>query len=112
MTPQAYIAGPYSAENPANVRANVWDALHAGIRAAKAGYLPIVPHSMGPHHGVSWEEAMTRCRDLIRGLEPGRDILVAMPTWADSRGAREEVGLAIELRIPVVQLADLQAPGV
>lgn len=107
MTRQAYICGPYSNEDPAKVRANVLEALHAGILATKAGWHPIVPHAMGPHIGMDWETAMIRCRDLIRQLDPARDILVAMPWWAESRGAREEVALALELRIPVVHLADL-----
>lgn len=108
QTPQAYVCGPYTNEDPARVLANVREALAAADEAAAHGWLPICPHSMGPHHGQTWEEAMDRCRYLIRSLKPGRDILVALPTWAESKGAREEVSLAMSLGVEVVQLHDLR----
>ena len=103
---QAFISGPYTHETHAQILENVEAALIAGIKVSAHGYAPIVPHTMGPHR-ISWSEAMVRCRDLIRGLDPAMDILVALPNWAESRGAREEVGLAMELGIRVVQLEDL-----
>lgn len=102
----AYIAGPYTHESHTQILENVDAALDAGIAAAARGYAPIVPHTAGSHR-VTWDVAMVRCRDLIRGMDPTRDILVALPNWAESRGAREEVGLAMELGIRVVQLEDL-----
>ena len=103
---QAYIAGRYTG-TPEEVRAHILLAMQAGAYTLAAGWLPILPHTMGPHRGTTWDQAMDRCRELIRGLDPARDILVALPNWAESRGAREEVGLAMSLGIRVVQLAEL-----
>jgi hypothetical protein len=50
---------------------------------------------------------MERCRRLVGDLDPHRDILVTLPDWEESPGAREEVALALGLRIPVLRLEDL-----
>jgi triacylglycerol esterase/lipase EstA (alpha/beta hydrolase family) len=111
MIPQAYIAGPYSNPLPDLVHLNVKRATAAAWFVAARGYLPIIPHTMGPHHGVTWEGAMARCRDLVRGLDPARDILVTLPTWEDSPGAREEVGIALACGVRVIPLMDLGPLG-
>lgn len=100
--PQAYIAGPYTNDDPFRRHLNVLASIEAGGVAARAGYLPIIPHTMGPHRGLSWEDAMTRCRDLVRGLDPERDLLVTLPLWDRSRGASEEVAMALERGVRVV----------
>jgi hypothetical protein len=98
---QAYIAGRYTG-TPEEVQQHILLALKGAARASGHGYLPIIPHTMGPHRGQTWDGAMDRCRELIRGLDPARDIVVALPNWMDSRGAREEVLLAEFLGIRVV----------
>jgi hypothetical protein len=104
---QAYIAGRYSG-TPEEIHAHVLLAVEAAPRVMAAGWLPIIPHVMGPHRDTTWTAAMDRCRYLIRCLDPARgDILVALPNWRDSPGAREEVILAGSLGIRVVPLADL-----
>lgn len=105
---QAFISGAYTDPDHPRVLRNIAAALEAGRSAAAMGWAPIVPHAMFNHRETDWETAMTRCRALIRGLEPGRDILVALPAWAESRGAREEVALALSLGVEVVQLYDLR----
>lgn len=102
-TPQAYICGPYRG-NPAQVHRNVTRALAVGAWAAAEGFFPIVPHTMGPHRGMTWEEAMERCRYLLTTLDPARDVLVTVPGWENSRGSREEVGLASVRGIPIIHL--------
>lgn len=100
---QAYIAGPYTGA----VSEHVWTALRAAQRVMEArGWLPIVPHVMGPH-GATWDAAMERCRESIRGLDPACDCLVLLPGWEDSRGAREERELAMSLGLKVYQLAEV-----
>ena len=106
MSNQGYICGKYSG-TPEQIHGHILAAVEAAPRVLAAGFAPIIPHTMFDHRRTDWETAMIRCRDLIRGLDPARDILVALPNWTESRGAREEVGLALELRIPVVHLADL-----
>lgn len=98
---QAYLAGPYTHPTDEGARAHIRSALGYAHALVAAGWFPIVPHCMGPHR-TTWEDAMARCRYLIRGLDPKRDVLVALPGWMDSRGAREEVSLAVALQIPVL----------
>lgn len=98
---QCYVAGPYTHPTDEGTRAHIRSALGYAHALVASGWHPIVPHAMGPHR-LSWEEAMLRCRMLIRGLDPKRDVLVTLPGWTESRGAREEVALAVSLEIPVL----------
>lgn len=104
VTPQAYIAGPYTGA----VSEHVWTALRSACIVMQArGWLPIVPHAMGLHHGVTWDEAMGRCREIIRALDPARDCMVLVPGWENSRGACEERDLALSLGLPVHLLSEV-----
>ena len=84
---QCYIAGPYTSPTEPGTLANIKTALTHARLLALAGWFPIVPHVMGSHR-ANWEEAMERCRSLIRDLDPATDALVVLPNWMDSRGAR------------------------
>lgn len=98
---QCYVAGPYTHVTEEGTRAHIRSALGYAHALVAAGWHPIVPHAMGPHR-TSWEEAMCRCRFLIQCLDPKRDVLVALPGWTESRGAREEVALAVARGIEVL----------
>jgi hypothetical protein len=100
---QCYLAGKYTHPTDEGTRAHIRSALGYAHALAAAGWHPIVPHTMGPHR-TSWDEAMFRCRELIRGLDPKIDVLVALPGWTESRGAREEVALAVMKDIPVLTI--------
>ena len=102
---QAYVAGKYTADNPEDIHRNVTTALEAGVKIAKArGWLPIVPHSMGSHR-ATWEAAMCRCRQTIREMHPG-DVVLLLPGWEQSKGAREERALAQVCDLKVMTLAE------
>lgn len=90
---QIYVCGPYTHPTDEGTRAHIRSALSFAHALVQAGWLPIVPHTMGPHR-MTWEEAMCRCRYLIQGLDIHRDALVTLPGWTESRGSREEVLLA------------------
>ena len=103
MTPQAYIAGPYTGA----VSGHVWAALRAAQRVMEArGWLPIVPHVMGPHD-ATWDAAMGRCRAILRGLDPERDCVVLLPEWEASRGACAERELALSLGLKIYLLSEV-----
>lgn len=104
---QAYIAGPYTANTPEGIHKNIGAALRLATMAAALGWEVILPHTMGPHREITWEDAMIRCRELVRGLDPARDCVVLVPGWDKSRGALEEVDLAEALGIPIFGLVDL-----
>lgn len=98
---QAYIAGPYTHADETGVLDNISIALAAALLVARRGWHPIVPHTMGTHK-ATWEEAMVCCRALVRGLDPLLDAVIALEGWEQSRGAREEVSLALSLGIRVM----------
>jgi hypothetical protein len=103
---QAYVAGKYTADNPEDILRNVTTALEAGVKIARArGWMPIVPHTMGLHT-ASWEAAMCRCRQTIREMRPHHDVMVLLPGWEKSRGAREEKALAEVCDLKVMTLAE------
>jgi hypothetical protein len=95
-----YVAGPYSAETPEAIQANVDAAIDAGNRLLDAGVGVIVPHLSHYAHARKergYEEWMTldfellsRCCDCLL-LLPGR-----------SPGAEREVRYAVEHFIPVL----------
>lgn len=101
----AYLAGPYSGDTEGNLNAA------AGIAAelVNMGYVVICPHTnshlvhltmidkgMTPLDAIQWYEfdfeILRRC-----------DILVLMPNWKESTGARLEKVFAEELGIRVEQ---------
>ena len=107
MFKQAYICGSYTAANPAQIKENIADALRAGLQLSRLGFFPLVPH-VAVGHRMGWEAAMERCRVMVATLDHKRgDILVVLPGWEQSRGAREEVVLANRLDIPVKTLAEV-----
>lgn len=105
--PQAYIVGPYSNDEQTLVLINIHAVLLVALKAANAGFLPIVPHTMQNHHVGTWDDAMDRCRYLIRGLDPKQDVIILAPNWEHSRGSREEVMLAQFLSIKIIDSKEL-----
>jgi hypothetical protein len=100
---QAYICGPYTSSTEDGTRANIRAALGYSHALVASGWFPICPHASGFHH-ATWDEAMERCRSIIRGLDPNRDALVTLPGWLHSKGSKEEVQLAEQLGIPVLSV--------
>lgn len=86
--PLIYVAGPFSAPNRASVDLHIQHAVEFGLRVARAGGMPVVPHANTSHpdyeHEQSYEfwisgtaKLMTRC-----------DGVLLIPGWEGSRGAR------------------------
>lgn len=102
---QAYVAGPYTSVTEDGTRSNIRAALGHAHALTAAGWHCIVPHVMGSH-AATWDDAMERCRVLIATLDPKTDALVVLPTWAQSKGACEEVQLAHALGVPVLTVVE------
>jgi hypothetical protein len=93
-----YCAGPYSAETPEAVQANVDAAIDAGNRLMDAGVGVIVPHlSHYPHarRPRGYEEWMALDFELLSRC----DVLLRLP--GASPGADREVLFAVGEYIPV-----------
>jgi hypothetical protein len=108
MIRQVYVAGSYSADTRTRELHNISKALVAACALVKQGVHPIVPHTSGSHR-CTWDEAMDRCRSIIRGMDPVRDYLVLLPGWEGSRGAREERELALNCDLSVLTLDEALA---
>jgi hypothetical protein len=105
MIRQCYVAGRYSG-SPEEVHRNVLTALEAGAKIAEVrGWLPIIPHVQGDHR-ITWEEALTKCQGTILGLNPCWDMVVLLPGWEESRGARKEKQLAERLGLKILTLEE------
>ena len=96
----AYIAGPYRAEHPYQVAANIRRARDVADELALMGYFSVVPHTMTAHmDGIQdnkfWLdgtlELLRRCADIV----------VMLPGSAYSQGAREERTTALAKELPV-----------
>lgn len=106
--PQVYLAGSYSHDTQSGIKANVYSAIRcAKLLSESYSVLPIIPHTMGPHHGMDWETAMVRCRELIHGMDIERDAVVMLPGWKNSKGATEEWALAKSRGLMVVEISEL-----
>lgn len=96
----AYIAGPYSATTVSGIVDNIRAAEAVAIKYWNMGYAVICPHKNtalfdGRADDSVWlegyKEILSRC-----------DVVVAMTTWENSQGTRQEIVYATELGIPII----------
>jgi hypothetical protein len=103
---QYYLAGNYTSATEEGNLLNVRRAMLAAVKIIEArGWFPIVPH-VSMNHKTPWPDAMKRCKETIRSLDPERSVLVLLPGWETSTGAIEEWELALELGMPVLTLEE------
>jgi hypothetical protein len=98
-----YIAGPYRAATPWDVEQNVRRAEAIGLEIARLGGMPVVPHSMCRFYDKQvtddfWGEGTLK---LMRRC----DIVVMVPGWGASTGARGEWEEAARICMPAFQWA-------
>lgn len=105
-----YVAGRYTATDRAGVERNIRAAEDVGIELARAGFMPVIPHSNTAR--PEFEDAQGYAF-WIRGtmlLMERCDALVTVPDWEASSGARGEVARMLELKRPVAHsVAELVA---
>lgn len=97
-----YIAGPYTADDEAAVRANVMRAIDAGIEVYKRGHFPYIPHlthfvelrSVETGAGLRWEDYIGWDRVWLQYCD-------AFLYLASSRGADLELRWAKELGLTI-----------
>lgn len=96
-----YIAGPFRGMNAWEIEQNVRRAEELALEAWKAGVVVICPHAntrffQGAAPDNIWLEG-----DLEFVLRS--NAVLTTPDWQRSAGARKEIDLANEMRIPVFQ---------
>jgi len=102
-----YLAGPYRAPTIRGIVNNIRRAEKVAIALWQAGFAVICPHlNTQLFDGIcddnvfieGYLEILKRC-----------DIVIVLPGWENSEGARKEVAFAEKLKIPILKLEDI--PG-
>ena len=97
----AYISAPYSAteENP-SVEHNIQRAWQVAYKYWQMGYTVLCPHTNSYHMdaSASYAEVLKGYLELLRRC----DVVVMLPKWTKSKGAREEHALALKLKMPII----------
>jgi len=90
-----YIAGPYRAEGPEAVAANVARARDVAVQLLREGYHVICPHAMT--HEMEHYPGLTDETFLRNGLEQLRrcDAVVMLQGWQHSEGSVREYEAAM-----------------
>ena len=93
----AYLAGPYRGATPNDVRRNiaaavaVQDAMLDALAAGRSDLYPICPHAMTAHMDRGDDRIfLDGDIEIIRRLDPARDVVVLLPGWSGSAGTEEE----------------------
>jgi len=94
-----YIAGPFRGPTAWAVAENVRAAERLGLQVARLGAMPLIPHANTMHFDGECSDQFWI--DGTAELLQRCDALLTLPTWKASTGARGEVALAHELRVPV-----------
>lgn len=97
--PLLYIAGPYRGATPWDVAEHVRAAERLGLRVARYGAVPVIPHSMYAHFDQTLPDRfwLDATMEILRRC----DGVVLLPTWERSQGAKAECDEAIRRRLPV-----------
>ena len=103
-----FIAGPFSGANAWEIACHVHEAEAVGLRVAKLGGMPVVPHSLGRSMFGTRPETFWRAGCLA--LLARCDGIVLLPTWSSSAGAYAESNFATEHGIRKWGIAHLDTP--
>lgn len=95
-----YIAGRFRAKDGWLINENVFVAEKAGRGVAQLGAMPLVPHSIGAHMAGTEDDTfwLTGTLELMRRC----DLVLVLPGWEDSQGARGEIAEAERIGLPVI----------
>lgn len=95
--PRIYIAGPFRGETPWDIECNIRRAEDLGLRVARMGAVPVVPHSMYRYYQGSlpdafWIEAtlslLHTCQAMVIDL-PLKDVQNSVGTMGEIEDCRK-----------------------
>lgn len=91
------------------VDANIARAVARGLEVARIGLFPVIPHANTAHPDFEKVQPYPFWIDGTMELLFRCDVLVTVPGWEASSGARGEVGQAGEMKMPVFhEIAELE----
>lgn len=98
--PLVYVAGPYRSETAWGREKNIHAAKLWGVALAKAGAYPVIPHANTAHFdGEAGDDFwLSGTLALLRRC----DGIILIDGWFRSTGARGEMLLARELKMPIL----------
>ncbi len=101
MTPKlVYVAGPFSAKDRAGVEASIARAVELGLKVARLGACPIIPHANTSHPDFEALQPYTFWLDATAEQLRRCDAVIFTDDWERSSGARSENKVAINAGIP------------
>ena len=102
----AYIAGPYTADTPEQINANVTAAIDVQAKLMARGCAVFCPHANYGHGlaAVDYDAVMAMCFTHLENA----DVVVLLPGWKKSQGACREHGFAAALHKRVFSWASEQ----
>lgn len=99
----AFISGKYRAATPGGLVANIRAAEECARELWAMGYSTITPHlNSALFDGVTDAAAfLAGYLEMVRRMDPARDVMVMLKGWEESAGARDEFCLAAEMGLHV-----------
>ena len=105
-----YVSGKFTAQNAWEIEQNnVCTAEDVGMRVAKAGAMPLIPHANTRYfYGTATPEFLyAGTLELLRRC----DAVIMVPGYESSKGACAELEEAHRLRLPVFFVVDDRIDG-
>lgn len=95
----AYVSGPYRALTEWGLASNIHRAESVGVLLLQMGYSVIIPHKNTAHMGgvIPDEQFLEMDLEQLRRC----DVIVMLPNWITSSGAKRERDEANRVGIPV-----------
>lgn len=98
MKALVYICGAYKADTFSEIYKNICEAGKVALEFANKGYSVFCPHTNFSFVSESNRAAVLKmCLEILERC----DMLVALPSWVNSDGSKEEIERADNLNIPI-----------
>lgn len=107
MRKVAYVSGPYSDASENVIWQNIYEARKVARELWLKGYAVICPHTNNLFMGgpdLRHDDFMEGDLELI----DRSDVVVMLPGWENSTGAKMEYSHAVELRLPIMYWPDIE----
>jgi hypothetical protein len=97
----AYISGPYRSNTPSGIVKNIRNAEDVAIKYWKKGYAVICPHKNTALFDGLCDDNTWLSGDIA--ILKRCDVIIMIPGWEESYGARAEYAIAKECGIKILE---------